>query len=70
MKTYTIEQVYYRYNNLLTKAKLKKSWNKEAKSYEINIDRIKDACHLKLISGSPLNDNEKYMLTVITQGKS
>ncbi len=70
MKQYTIEQVYYRYHNLLTKAKLKKSWNKEAKSYEINIDRIKDACHLKLISGSPLNDNEKYMLTVITQGKS
>jgi hypothetical protein len=69
MKTYTIEQVYCRYHNLLTKAKLKKAWNKEAKSYEINIDRIKDACHLKLISGSPLNDNEKYMLTVITQGK-
>lgn len=69
MKTYTIEQVYFRYNNLLTKAKLKKSWNKEAKSYEINIDRIKDACHLKLISSSTLSDNERYMLTVITQGK-
>lgn len=70
MKSYTIEQVYFKYHNLRRKAHLKRMWNNEAKSYELNIERIRTASHLTLVSGLPLNDNDKVMLTIMSGGKS
>jgi hypothetical protein len=65
MKTYTIQQVFFKWLSLREKRQAKKSWNGEAISYDLNIERIKLAAQSKLLSPSVLSQNEKTMLLSI-----
>jgi thioesterase domain-containing protein len=69
MKQYTIQQAYFKFIELKTKAHKKKSWNHEATSYEINIQRISHASHLKLVTEPTLSDNDKAMLLAMSIGE-
>jgi hypothetical protein len=69
MKQYTIQQAYFKYMELKIKAHKKKSWNREATSYEINMQRISHASHLKLMTEPLLSDNDKAMLLSMSTGK-
>ena len=52
---------------LKTKAFIKKSWNKEATSYEINLKRIRQASCETLVNSPTLNDSDRAMLIVMSK---
>jgi len=69
MKTYTIQQVFFKWLDLREKSKVKRAWNGEAFSYDLNIERIQLAAAEKLLNPKVLSQNEKMMLLTITSNE-
>lgn len=65
MKQYTVAQAFSRFLTLKEKHMKKAKWNKEAVSYEINMDRIAQASAMKLATSKDLTEAEISMLTTM-----